>query len=791
MTSLKVHLAGGAYQTTEWVYGVSTSTGSHVTSNDLLAAMKYPDKSTGDPSSSEQETYTVNALGQVLSKTDRNGNVHTFDFDVVGRQTSNVVATLGSGVAGAIRRIETAYDTAGRAYLFTSYDATSGGNVVNQVQREFNGLGQLTREYQAINGAVNTGTTLYVGYSYSEMAGGANHSRLTSMTYPNGKVLNYNYASGLDDAISRLSNLSDSTGTLESYDYLGWGTVVRRAHPQSGVDLTYIKQGSESNGDAGDPYTGLDRFDRIKDQRWIKTSDGSHTDRFQYGYDRNDNRLYRENLIDATFSELYEYDLLNQLTSFERGELNGTKDAIVGTPSRSQSWDFDALGNFTNQTTDGVTQSRDHNEQNQITSISGLVTPTYDANGNMTGDEQGRTLIYDAWNRLVEVKAGSTTLAEYSHDALKRRVTEGSRALYYSAEWQIVEERESGLVVVQNVFSPVYVDALVLRDRDTDANGTLDERLWVQHDANFNVTALLNGSGVVVERFVYDSYGTPTILTASWATRTASLYTWVNLHQGGRLDANTGLYHFRNRELSATLGRWMQLDPIGFAAGDNDLYRCALNSPINRNRIDPLGLVAIFFDGAAQTEKSRSIIYRMYEASKDAKKYYVKSPVAWKNLTEFETQGTDAAGKALKAWESAKRKCVTEPIDLVGWSRGAALAVATASQLGEYESRRKQGMKIRFVGLIDPVATGIVGAPKNLPSIIETVWLGVRDKSKDATDPKAVLFPIMEVTHNGRAITPSKDYPLTHGETGFHADVEKDLLKAATDAGMLFNPLKQ
>ncbi len=41
---------------------------------------------------------------------------------------------------------------------------------------------------------------------------------------------------------------------------------------------------------SGDSYAGLDRFGRIVDQRWRKTSDGSHTDRFAYGYDRNGNR---------------------------------------------------------------------------------------------------------------------------------------------------------------------------------------------------------------------------------------------------------------------------------------------------------------------------------------------------------------------------------------------------------------------------------------------------------------------------------------------------------------------
>jgi hypothetical protein len=230
--------------------------------------------------------YSIDALYERKGFTDRNGSVHTYSFDVVGRPSADAITTLGSGVDGAIRRLETAYDTGGRAYLFTSYDAASAGNVVNQVQRGYNGLGQLTVEYQAHAGAVVIATTPKVQYAFSEMSGGANHSRQVSMTYPSGRAITYNYASGLANTISRLSSITDGSTTLESLDYLGLGTVVRRAHPQPGVDLTYIKQSGESNGDASDQYTGLDRFGRIVDQRWIKTSDGSHTDRFKYGYDR-------------------------------------------------------------------------------------------------------------------------------------------------------------------------------------------------------------------------------------------------------------------------------------------------------------------------------------------------------------------------------------------------------------------------------------------------------------------------------------------------------------------------
>jgi hypothetical protein len=130
----------------------------------------------------------------------------------------------------------------------------------------------LVTEYQAVSSSVNTSTTPKVQYAYSEMSGGANHSRQTSRTYPGGYVLTSNYSNGLNSNISLLSLLSDSSVTVEGYDYLGLGTLVKRTHPESGADLTYVKLSGESNGDAGDQYTGLDRFGRVVDQRWV---DGS------------------------------------------------------------------------------------------------------------------------------------------------------------------------------------------------------------------------------------------------------------------------------------------------------------------------------------------------------------------------------------------------------------------------------------------------------------------------------------------------------------------------------------
>ena len=591
---------GGAFQRTQYVYGVSTSTGSTISSNDILAAVEYPDPTTGLPSTSSEETYTVNALGQNLTYTDRDGNVHTYTYDVLGRQTSDAVTTLGSGVDGSVRCIATAYDTQGNAYLVTSYNAPSGGTIVNQVENLYNGLDQLTAQYQSNNGAVNLSTTPVVQYAYNQMSGGANNSRLTNMTYPNGRVINYNYNSGLDSSISRLSSISDSTGILESYLYLGLDTVVERDHPQTGVNETYISQNG-TTGDAGDMYIGLDRFGRIVDDNWFNTATGTSTDRFQYGYDPDGDVLWRNNLVNPAMGELYTYDGLNQLTSFQRGTLNSTDTGIVGTPSVSESWTYDALGNWLTVTTNGTEQTRTANQQNEITSISGQTTPAYDANGNMTTDQNGNTLVYDAWNRLVAYKSGSTTLESYQYDGLDRRIVQNSGTatdLYYSSNWQVLEERQNGTPTTQYVWSPVYVNAMVERDQSS-GGGTLNERLYAQQDANWNVTALVSTSGTVVERYVYDPYGTVTVLSATWETQSGSNYTWVYLFQGGRWDSVTGDYKFQMRDYNAAQGRWTQPDPTGYGAGDTNLYRYTENNPLNN--IDPSGLLKKHTDANGKT----------------------------------------------------------------------------------------------------------------------------------------------------------------------------------------------
>ena len=405
---------------------------------------------------------------------------------MLGRETSDAVTTLGTGVNGSVRLITTAYDGQGNAYLVTSYNATSGGSVVNQVEQLYNGVGQMTADYQSASGAVSIGTTPVVQYAYTEMSGGVDNSRLTSITYPDGYVLTYNYSTGLNNTISRLSSLSDTTGTLESYKYLGLDTVVERDHPQTDVNQTLISQ-SGGTGVGGDKYVGLDQFGRVVNDLWTNTSTSTTTDEFQYGYDDDGDVLYRQNTVNTAFGELYTYDGENELATFERGTLNSTDTGITGTASATQNFTTDGVGNFTNVTTNGTSQTRTANAQNEITSISSATPPTYDANGNMTGDQNGNKLVYDAlgparnrqelqWHHPGDerVRRAEPASGRRRSAAPRRTCTTRTRISCWSRRWG----RGDGPVRVE---SGVRQRSLVLRDfSDRNAPGTLNQRrLWV------------------------------------------------------------------------------------------------------------------------------------------------------------------------------------------------------------------------------------------------------------------------------------------------------------------------
>ncbi len=103
----------------------------------------------------------------------------------------------------------------------------------------------------------------------------------------------------------------------------------------------------------------------------------------------------------------------------------------------------------------------------------------------------------------------------------------------------------------------------------------------------FNVRALTDSSGDVVERYRYTAYGEPTIYDDQGGEISHSAVGNAYMFQGRRHDPETGLYYYRNRYYSATLGRFVTRDPMGYVDG-YCLYVGFTQSPLETR--DPLGL---------------------------------------------------------------------------------------------------------------------------------------------------------------------------------------------------------
>jgi RHS repeat-associated protein len=104
-----------------------------------------------------------------------------------------------------------------------------------------------------------------------------------------------------------------------------------------------------------------------------------------------------------------------------------------------------------------------------------------------------------------------------------------------------------------------------------------------------NVTALVNTSGTVVERYVYDAYGKATVYDDDWSTTVAwddSVKNEVR-YWGYRYDWETGLDQVRRRYYHPTLGRWTGRDPADYQDGMG-LYQYARSDPATS--LDPTGL---------------------------------------------------------------------------------------------------------------------------------------------------------------------------------------------------------
>jgi RHS repeat-associated protein len=293
------------------------------------------------------------------------------------------------------------------------------------------------------------------------------------------------------------------------------------------------------------------------------------------------------------------------------GTLNTNRTAIGGVPKEDETFTYDPVGNWLayQKNANGssvLDQTRSNNRDNQLTQIDGSSQGIeYDRAGNAIKIRPGAggdwnkhfTLVWDAWNRLVEVKdENGVTVQKNAYDGLSRRITKEAGGTvthtYWSDRWKPLEERDGSATTAARSYlwgeRPGHRDELVLRDRDTDGNGTLDERLYATMDY-FNGTAILNTSGAVQERYAYSAFGERRVMTTDFLPRASSLFAWDFGFQGQFRDNEIGWYNYGHRFYVPLLGRWINRDPIGDSGGNN-LYLFCENHP--RNTVDYTGLCA-------------------------------------------------------------------------------------------------------------------------------------------------------------------------------------------------------